>query len=1220
MSPATGASSSGTQKRGRRFRSRVSAGIAALLAAGSAFVAVPAANAVGEPALERSLAWGISDSWRDYVTGATAQGDITAEAPATEVDDIVTWADGSGVIDVAAGSGTIAYEGAMVSQGHDGLGPDGGWGLNQVLDAPEIEVTSTTTAVLSAEVTQPAYAGLPEMNGERVLIADLAFAAGDLDDGLVVAAEATLTKQGAEAFGDSADELVGDQLDLVEFRFEVEASEQPENPPETPEEQPETDGAGSGADPSQGEADTQADGGSQDSDGAGNGADAGADGTAAHPALTVESESASITEGEDAVVTATVAPADIAGTLQFTRDGDDLGDPVQTDGEPVELTVSDLEPGQHDIAAIFDPDDAEAHASAQSEPISLTVKPRGAIETETLLEVSRTEAAEGDMVGLSATVSEAEAEGAIQFKSGGEALGEPQPATDGIVEIATTALPAGENRITAEFIPADESVYARSTSDAQVVVLADESRPSGEVKWGFKESWRNYVNGPIAHGQITAGEPATVEGNGVVTWKNGVVSDDFDAEAGEGSIAYEGAMISQGHKGIVPGQEFGLDQHLVDPIIEFTSTTTAELSAEVTQPSYAAWPEMNGERVKLVELEFPEGELEDADQEVDVSVLAEATLHEEGAAVYGNYGDYVAGTEVDDLAFTVSGIAELKDPTKIELDSSNATVQEGTKVKLDAKVADARTGKPIGGTVKFYSGRFEVSPEGGKAVNANGETTLVIDDLWVGEHALTARFTPRDDNYASRKSNTVELTVLSRNGGGGGSGIVGSMEWGIKQSFRTYVVGDIAQGRFTVSDGARQASGNGVFTYPQASSGKQWNGSTGTVQYAGNINIWGHHGDMNVNLPNPSIQVRNSSSADLRIPFQGRTITLATIDLGSAVKQNLSGDAVKFVGANVRLSADGANRVFVNDSGTGPSGTFYDPGEIMDRITFTIGEGSEYGLSGAQGGNASGGGSSTQEQATPAVASTSGGASGSLNWPISEAFVAYTTCENKDAFGYNHCAKGSIDTNGVGEGYVFPQAEGGTWDEENQTGSVEFSGVVKFNGYGLTMFQVANPSITVHSDSSATLYTGNDTRYGEASYSLDLSAGTKTEGSNGEVTWTDVPVDGTLVGTTASQAIGLDPLTFTVGDPSAGGFGSTEKKSSDAAKQKSAKSDAGDIQTVSALNEENPLLTAIFGPDGMQPWEWWASAAGLAAIAACTTLLALRHRRNAAAALSPSAS
>lgn len=170
-----------------------------------------------------------------------------------------------------------------------------------------------------------------------------------------------------------------------------------------------------------------------------------------------------------------------------------------------------------------------------------------------------------------------------------------------------------------------------------------------------------------------------------------------------------------------------------------------------------------------------------------------------------------------------------------------------------------------------------------------------------------------------------------------------------------------------------------------------------------------------------------------------------------------------------------------------------------------------------------------------------GAGAGSLRWSVSNYFAGYTTAKSNTAAcptPGGHCAGGSISTTGVGAGYLFPQS-GSTWNEASQTGTVRYSGTVAFKGYGITMFQVNNPTITVTSATSATLTTGYSGSYGPSTVPLNLGAATKSVGSGGEVTWSNVPVQGSLVGISANQGIDFEPLTFTVGSSSRVTYSST---------------------------------------------------------------------------------
>lgn len=654
----------------------------------------------------------------------------------------------------------------------------------------------------------------------------------------------------------------------------------------------------------------------------------------------------------------------------------------------------------------------------------------------------------------------------------------------------------------------------------------------GTLTWGINSEWRNYITGGIASGHIKAEAPATVDDQHRVTWTD--ASGEVDPIAGAGTITYRGSMLSQGHQGVgVPEGSWALDQKLTDLQIRLTSPTTATMSAIVDQPGEAGFPRYDGQRIELADLKFSNDQLQAG------QVNAEAYFTADGADVFARTNEnYQPGKQLDNVQFGIDQAAPpaqpetpLK-PAALALAASSSTVYEGETVTVNATVTPK-----LAGRVEFKDSQGTVLAE---VATQQGKAQFKTNALSRGEHTIRAEFTPDNTVYTTAAKNlTVSVVGQSNSGGSTSPGVQGSMEWGVKESFRNYVTGGIAKGKITPSGGAKQASSNGGFTFPQADAGTTWNGSSGTIQYAGNVNFYGHSGAMDVTLSNPVIVVKNSTTATLQTTLQGKTITLATIDLAKAKQQELDGDAVRFSSAPVHLHSQG--KQFFSHG----SSEFYATGEELDRITLTIGEGSEHGTAKTPAASPkSQTTTSSEESSTPAAAETTGdgAAAGSMKWGVSDYFAAYTTekagsssCPTPS----KHCAGGQIETSGVGSGWVFPQATGGQWDDANHTGTVNFSGVVNFKGYGMSMFLVSNPSITVHDASTATLSTGNTTGHGKASYSLNLAQGTKTENANGSVTWSNVPVNGSLAGVSASQSIGLDPVTFTVGTASDQTFGTS---------------------------------------------------------------------------------
>lgn len=724
------------------------------------------------------------------------------------------------------------------------------------------------------------------------------------------------------------------------------------------------------------------------------------------------------------------------------------------------------------------------------------------------------------------------------------------------------------------------------------------------LDWGVRSAFRSYVTGPIAHGTIDLLGTTT----GAYRWVDGGGSVSGDGAAGHAGFGAGNGVHFQGH----PMQgEYALDMNFTNPCIEIVSPQSAQLYLDVEGREFKSMTEL-GEKVSRLGVHFADLELGSPAVADGASLWsdAEAVLTEDGAAAFGGF--YPAGTELDPVTFSLPVEVAPKTPTSTSLTVSSASIVEGRSVVLTSTTTPA-----VDGTVTFSDGAKTL---GSPVAATGGIATLRAASLAAGDHELRAAFTPSDPAYASSRSAkaTVRVTEPST------ASPVGVLQWGVKKSFRNYVVGPIAHGKITVRKPATQNAAKSVYSFPQIAGGNyDPKAGTGSVRYAGIVNFSGHEGAMDVNLLNPVIRVSSASKATLQIVHEGKTLTLANIDLASAQKTRLSGSAMRYSGATTTLSKDGASKFFVNDTGEGPAGTFYSAGEELDPVTFVVGQNSGATAPKPPAKKPSSSKKTGEGEKKPQAAAK-GETAGSLSWGISAPFVAYTTCAGKERYGYSHCAKGTITTDGVGDGYLFPQAEGGDWDAKSQTGSVQYSGVVTFSGYGMTMFRVANPRITVDGPNSATIATGNDTKFGAASYRLDLGAGTKTVGDNGEVTWSGVPVQGSLsggAGGSSDHSIGLDSLTFTVGAASSASFGSTavdggskaDKKANTAGKLKTGLSGAtapGGGTSTGVDGAQEVQAAGFTATGGSSDVELWVTALSLVVIAGCMTALTVVQRRR----------
>ncbi|NNN36010.1 HtaA domain-containing protein [Streptomyces sp. S3(2020)] len=71
----------------------------------------------------------------------------------------------------------------------------------------------------------------------------------------------------------------------------------------------------------------------------------------------------------------------------------------------------------------------------------------------------------------------------------------------------------------------------------------------------------------------------------------------------------------------------------------------------------------------------------------------------------------------------------------------------------------------------------------------------------------------------------------------------GTLGWGVKQSFRTYVVDGVAKGEITTSGGASQAAGNGIFTFVKATGEYDTDADTLSAAFEGAVTFKGHEED-----------------------------------------------------------------------------------------------------------------------------------------------------------------------------------------------------------------------------------------------------------------------------------------------------------------------------------------------------------------------------------------
>lgn len=146
------------------------------------------------------------------------------------------------------------------------------------------------------------------------------------------------------------------------------------------------------------------------------------------------------------------------------------------------------------------------------------------------------------------------------------------------------------------------------------------------LDWGFKESFRAYIDGSIANGEWTTADGATYD-TPTFSWSAGtgeVTPGDLSGE-----IAFTGSVRFTGHGGI-------LDTTIANPVIRFDDAQHATLLLDVTGETMAGDPYAQT-AVPFVELDLsPVGVLARRDDVVGIDA-APTTLTAEGAVAFPNY-------------------------------------------------------------------------------------------------------------------------------------------------------------------------------------------------------------------------------------------------------------------------------------------------------------------------------------------------------------------------------------------------------------------------------------------------------------------------------------------------------------------------------------------------------------------------------------------------------
>lgn len=316
------------------------------------------------------------------------------------------------------------------------------------------------------------------------------------------------------------------------------------------------------------------------------------------------------------------------------------------------------------------------------------------------------------------------------------------------------------------------------------------------------------------------------------------------------------------------------------------------------------------------------------------------------------------------------------------------------------------------------------------------------------------------------------------------------LNWGLKESFRNYVSGDFAKGKWELSDGA-----TGTFTFPLKDPKQFTPGKYDNLDFAGKVHFTAHHGLLDLAIEQPTVRKGNSGwelvvtvavnpfdkskIADAltgKIKIDKSKIATKRVVLATLSEPEVSGtnDEQTIHFRSVKLTAEGA-KSFAN---------FYKEDQELDPMTIKVTKGKS---DGAEKPKTDEKPSQPQPQGkekadTPRAAEPKDNntsedkaaakqcvvdphkkrvTQGTLSWGLRASFTTYIR---------GAIAHGKWDLNGAswdGTNFNFP-VSGGTFNTKTKSGTIYYSGSVHFTGHdGVLDLTISRPSLTINGNSGA---------------------------------------------------------------------------------------------------------------------------------------------------------
>lgn len=415
---------------------------------------------------------------------------------------------------------------------------------------------------------------------------------------------------------------------------------------------------------------------------------------------------------------------------------------------------------------------------------------------------------------------------------------------------------------------------------------------SGTLSWDIRESFLKYLTS-FAHGSVNVeGMEKTAAGGFKYTQASGV----YNPETKTGQINFAGTAEFTGHN----GQLKSTIKNMRLVVVNGKGTLVADVDA-LTR---------DGKSVSKTGLAIAEVDLSGASVKDGVfsAQNAAVALTAEGSEVLfaGQYRG--ADNAMAPLSFSV----------KLSEQTAENTV-EVPRVS-ESKSSDNK-GSENGSSDNSSSNSSGNSGANGSGSNGSAGTSGSVSNGGSSSNGSVS------NNPAQPVCVPVTRTrEVQEQGASDGTIKSANLGWGVRDSFRNYVRGGIANGSWELngtsysSDAFNWSNGTGTFK-----------GGKGSISFSGSVRFTGHHGILDTTIANPRLEI-NGNSGTLYATMNSNDPSGKATNYGEValLKVDLSGlqsssDAVSVNGAATTLTAEGA-KAFAG---------FYDAGKDMAPLSFS---------------------------------------------------------------------------------------------------------------------------------------------------------------------------------------------------------------------------------------------------------------------------------------------